>query len=422
MAIHSLSDLVFYARERSEFYRELYAPLPPGEVRLEKLPVIDQEKFWSAQAGEQNRLLTGALEDGIVFKSGGTTGNPKFSIFTREEWETFTRVFGRGMSEVAIAPGDRVANIFYAGELYASFLFIHGSLERATRGALNFPLAGATAPEAIAKAIKDFSINVIAGVPTTILALAEHMLKHDLPRASVNKIIFGGESLYPDQRALLEQIFPGVALHSIGYASVDAGLLGYADSTCAPQEHRAFGDETVMEIISEDTGEVIREPGVPGRLLVTNLTRKLMPIIRYPCGDRAQWMEPEGSRDRKFLLLGRSEEGARVGPVTVYYEDAQKVLEEFRGEGDLRAFQLVVERDGGKDLLILRISRPHGTDGVSPDFDSRLISAFYRVRPMLAELVTQGKIASPRIAWVEPSAIQINPRTGKLRRILDQRK
>ena len=48
-----------------------------------------------------------------------------------------------------------------------------------------------------------------------------------------------------------------------------------------------------------------------------------MPIIRYPVGDNAVWIEP----GRKLRIIGRAEEGARVGPVTVYYDDMRLVLE-----------------------------------------------------------------------------------------------
>ena len=56
----------------------------------------------------------------------------------------------------------------------------------------------------------------------------------------INRLLFGGESLYPDQRAILLSAFPNARAASIGYASVDAGLLGYADSACGPDEHRVF--------------------------------------------------------------------------------------------------------------------------------------------------------------------------------------
>src|SRR5882757_3018360 len=130
MKIYALSEIVAQAREKSPYYKKLYENIGnPKNVKLSDLPVIDQGEFWNANTIRDNQLLTGPMEDGIVFKSGGTTGQPKFSIFTREEWNTFTDVFGEGMGHTGLVKGDRLANLFYAGELYASFTFIMKSVE-----------------------------------------------------------------------------------------------------------------------------------------------------------------------------------------------------------------------------------------------------------------------------------------------------
>src|SRR3989338_4729487 len=106
-----LAELLQFVRVHSPFYRELYKYVAK-DCSLTDLPITEQQDFWTAYG--QNRLLTSAPIEGIVFKSCGTTGNPKFSVFTSEEWLTFTTEFGRGMARgKSIEPGDRVANIFY---------------------------------------------------------------------------------------------------------------------------------------------------------------------------------------------------------------------------------------------------------------------------------------------------------------------
>jgi phenylacetate-CoA ligase len=247
MKIYALSEIVTRAKEKSPYYRQLYKHVSdPSAVKLADLPVIDQGEFWTANTIRDNQLLTAPMEDGIVFKSGGTTGQPKFSIFTREEWDTFTQVFGEGMGHIGITRGDRIANLFYAGELYASFNFIMKSIEACPIPAVQFGISGAAAAETILKTVDDFQINVLSGLPTTILVVAEHYAQEPakFPNIKLEKIFFGGESMYPDQRKRLQAIFPGVKISSIGYASVDAGLLGYADSSCDVDEHRVFSKST----------------------------------------------------------------------------------------------------------------------------------------------------------------------------------
>ncbi|MFX5046192.1 hypothetical protein ABTC39_20460, partial [Acinetobacter baumannii] len=79
--------------------------------------------------------------------------------------------------------------------------------------------------------------------------------------------------------------FPNARIASIGCACVDAGLIGLSTPDCLADEHRVFEPETIVEIIDEATGEPIDEINRSGMLVVTSLTRTLMPLIRYPVGD-----------------------------------------------------------------------------------------------------------------------------------------
>ena len=141
MKIYSLKDLVEKARSESPFYKQLYKDLGTFSS-IEQLPVLDSAAFWKANSIDDNQVLTGPQADGIVFKSGGTTGNPKFSFFALEEWELFTRAFGEGMHKGGLQPGERIANLFYAGDLYASFMFISKSIEKSNSKVVHYPLSG----------------------------------------------------------------------------------------------------------------------------------------------------------------------------------------------------------------------------------------------------------------------------------------
>lgn len=415
-----LAELVRVARTHSPFYRELYADLAPGPVRLSDLPLIDQTAFWDANSSQENRLLTGPLRDGIVFKSGGTSGKPKFSVFSRDEWISFCEAFGRGMSANGLQPGEKVANIFYGGELYASFLFITQSIEHAPTGAIVYPIMGTTPPATILHVLAEHAIDVLAGVPSSLIQLACQADREQRTDFSVKKILFGGEPFYPDQRAFVEKVFPGVSVRSVGYASVDAGLLGYADPSCGPDEHRAFGAETIFEIVDEETGLAIDAVGVPGKVYVTELTRRLMPIIRYPAGDLAEWVDPPGVLDRKFRILGRSEEGARIGPMTLYLEDVRQILASFAEPLGLIDFQVLVTHADQRDRLTLRLA-VRSPESCGRTEDDALVAELFAQRPMFPELVRDGKIHPPAIAWTTEEGLERNPRTGKMKKILDLR-
>ncbi len=423
MKIFDWKELAKFAKQNSVYYGKLYSGISHFE-KLSDLPVVDQAEFWAANTSKNNQVFTSKQTDGIVFKSGGTTGNPKFSVFSKEEWDLFTRFFGEGMNKGGMVASDRIANLFYAGELYASFIFIMKCIESAPTPALQFPISGSTKPEIILQTVREFDINVLAGLPTTIMNVAEFYAhnREAFPEVKVSKILFGGESMYPDQRRRLQELFPGVSIRSIGYASVDAGLLGYFDDSCEADEHRCFGTATVLEIVDDDTNEPITEPNKPGKVLLTSLIRGYMPIIRYPVGDRAIWTEEasESNLDRKFLILGRSEEAARVGPVSVYYEDMRSFLDGLELDFQVTGFQLLISHSELKDKLTVRIACPE-KPADTKIIDQFIADSFGRERKMFAEASADNKIHPLHIDWVEPSAFEINPRTGKLRRVIDNR-
>lgn len=421
MTVWKLDELIRFVRERSAFYRRLYSSLPERIASIESLPILDQGEFWKANGLADNSVLTGPMHDGIVFKSGGTTGSPKFSVFSKSEWAAFNVLFGRGMAASNVKPGDRVANLFYAGQLYGSFLFINKSLEEAPVDVLQLPIGGATSVAETAALIADFRVNVVAGVPTTILELAEYAAAKGLAgRIKLEKALFGGEAMYPDQRERLAEVFPGIRPFSIGYASTDAGPLGYVDASCAPGEHRTFGGATVLEIVDEVTRRPIEETGREGLLVATDLGRSLMPIIRYPVGDRGMWLEPKGTADRKFLLMGRSDEAAKVGLVKIYTNDVREILMGLKGDLGPVNFQLVVVHHDRLDGLIVRVAAPSAAKATAAAADL-LVRRIHEARPLYEEFVREAKVHPIRVEWVEPGGLETNPRTGKMRHVIDRR-
>ncbi len=139
--------------------------------------MLDSQRFWAANTVQDNQVFTAPVTEGITFKSGGTTGQPKYSVFTHAEWRSFTDAFGQGMRRAGLQPGDRIGNLFYAGKLYASFLFIARSIEAAGVG-ICYPIAGDDLDEILAT-WRQFDLNVLAGVPTTLMKLLERLTPED---------------------------------------------------------------------------------------------------------------------------------------------------------------------------------------------------------------------------------------------------
>ncbi|MEU9075484.1 phenylacetate--CoA ligase family protein [Kitasatospora sp. NPDC004745] len=419
MSAKPLPDLIAFARANSPFYAELYRDLPASLDRLDQLPVVDQAAFWAANAWPDNRVLTGPLSDAGVYKTGGTTGVPKFSPWTREEHADSVTAFGAGLVGAGLRPGHRVANLFMAGELYGGFLYIEHALHHAPVDNVRLPVGGAAPDDYVADLITGFGVDVLAGEPMKLSAVADCLVRRGEVADRVELLLFGGDLLFADLRPILSRAFPRAAVASVGYASNDAGLVGAPVPGDDVRVHEAFAHRTVVELVDQVTGEAITTPGTPGRVVVTNLFRTLMPILRYPTGDRAEWVDADC---RRFRLLGRSAEGARVGTVAMPTEEIRSVLLAADPDRRIAGMQLVQRRWGGRDGLIIRLGhtdRPAAEE--LAELADRLVEAVYTARPLYPAEVALGSIHDLTVEWVPRSELVTNPRTGKLQQVLDER-
>ncbi|NRQ38595.1 phenylacetate--CoA ligase family protein [Nonomuraea sp. NN258] len=415
MPARPLSALIEHARRHSPFYAEVYRDVPEGAADLTQLPIVDQDAFWAANAWPDNRLLTGPLTDAGIYSSGGTTGAPKFSPWTRSEHADSVTAFGAGLARSGLKPGQRVANLFSAGELYGGFLYIEHALHNAPVENVRLPVACHAPDDYVADLIGVFGVHVLAGPPMKLAKVAQAVIERGRPAETVELLLFAGDLLFDDLRPQLAKAFPAASISSLGYASNDAGLIGAPVPGQDVRVHEAFADRTVVELIDEVTGEPITEPGVPGRVIVTNLFRTLMPIIRYPVGDLAEWVDADC---RAFRLVGRTSEGARVETVAMSTEAIREVLAAADPERAMSGMQMVQRRWDGKDGLILRLAT---VAEPQDELTRRLIDAVYAARPAYPQSVADGLIHPLSIEWVRPSDLMLHPRTGKVLRVVDER-
>ncbi|WPF66856.1 MULTISPECIES: AMP-binding protein [unclassified Corynebacterium] len=417
MSIAPVAEHIEFVRTHSPYYRRLYRDLPPRpEVR--DLPVVDTAEFWQANHPEHNSVLTAPPSDALVLRSGGTTGAPKFSWWSTQEWRGFCRAFGQGLVGTGMKPGARVANLFYAGDLYASFTFVLDSLAYCPLATTRFPFGGGLPTEQLAQALAEFRITTIAALPSTVITLAEHLASTGRTLPEVELILVGGELLFDDRLPLLRAAFPHTRVGSVGYASVDAGLLGRPVPGGDLRVHQSWHPYTHTEILDEETNAPITEPGIPGRLVVTDLRRRLMPIVRYPAGDRAQWVDYAAGT---FRLMGRTGDALRIAYVTMYTEDVHAVVSRVDAEKQITALQLVAVHKEGLDGLILRAATVNPDPHRHAALAREIIAAVLQARPAYAEATAHRQVLPLAVEWVHHRDLATHPRSGKLLRVIDQR-
>ncbi|MHC8344006.1 phenylacetate--CoA ligase family protein [Pseudomonas sp. RT6P73] len=415
---YSLEQLVPYIRQHSNFYRTHLSHLPDDAITLKDLPLTNVADYW-ADSNDLNHwpVLTGNVDDALVFKTGGSTSHGKLTVYSTSEWQALVSTFGDSVSS-QLENGDRVANLFFSGDLYASFLFIHDSLAHVKRSICEFPFTGEVSMDVLADALDQHRINVLVGVPAQLLRFAAYLTQHRRVLCGVDTLLYGGESLFGPQLAILTQVFPNVRIASIGYASVDAGLIGATSRDCALGEHRVFEPQALLEIVDELTGEVIDECDRTGLLVVTNLTRRLMPVLRFPVGDRACWREPGTTPMRKFALQGRSAQSqrVRVGSMSLLIDEIQQIVQRV---ADTDQWQLRIEHDGYKDIVSVKWV-PDAQTVATAAMCQTLYEALVAHDFALEHLNREG-LLELRVLSCNVTELKLHPRSGKQMRVLDLR-
>ncbi|KAK7967204.1 uncharacterized protein PG986_001481 [Apiospora aurea] len=130
----------------------------------------------------------------------GTTAHPKVSFYSHSELESVSRQLAEGLTRCGVRAGDLVANLFYAGDLYGSFLLhILSVYHLPPGGAIQLPIAGHLSLESMEAHIVEFEASGVLATVTTMSKLAERILSAGKTHPYVRLLLFSGEAFYADQ-------------------------------------------------------------------------------------------------------------------------------------------------------------------------------------------------------------------------------
>lgn len=418
-SVSSVQELVKFAREKSPYYQEHYVNLPEDVSELAAIPILDHSRFWAANTGlpPENQVITAPLTDGAVFRTGGTTAVPKASYVTREELREGAQTYAACLVRAGLRPGDRVANMLYGGDLYKGFLDLSLALTDAPTPNLHLSI-GVAPLESQVWTLRTYAATVVVAMPTVMCRLADYLIKLD-QLLSVRLLLYVGELLLKDQRVLLNRAFPSAQIGPVLYTSVDGGLIGLPDAQPGgvdqdPMCYTVNTSSMIMELVT-DVGDVITAEGVKGIVVITNLRRRLMPTIRYPMGDEAEWVDYSS---RKFRLCGRAAVGVRVGPASYDMTSLKEIVSTSLKSEKVNGFQVLLRRARGMDEMVFRIACQPG----DPEQASQQVGKeMDRVHEEWAKEVAERFVNPLVIEWVSVQELHYNARSGKLKEIVDLR-
>ncbi|WP_037604106.1 acyl-CoA reductase [Streptacidiphilus rugosus] len=351
----------------------------------------------------------------VFFRSGGSSGAPKLSAFTWDDYHEHMRCGAEGLLAAGFdVRTDRAMNLFFGGLLYGGFSSFFSVLE--TLQAVQYPMAAQDDHALVARSIVEHRVNALFGMPNYLMRVFTEGEAELRAYRGVRKVFFGGEHFPQAQRDWLRSEFGVEVVRSAAYGSVDAGPLGYQCQAAPDRVHHLFSGLQTLEILAveEDRPTAV---GETGRLVFTAHTRRGQRLDRYEIGDLGRWVPgdcPCGRRTPRFELLGRFGDIFRSGSHFLNVRRFVAVAEETLGHRG--ALQIVLDEDAAGESLTVRLEAE-----ADPLPQEAARQAFLDGYPELAAAVLRDRLVELRVEHLLSDAFERTAASGKLPAVADHR-
>lgn len=398
------SKLFSTMKNKSSFENEKF-PTPNRST-----PIMEKEDF-------QKQKIADSYSD-LFFYSGGSSGDPKLSVFTYDDYHRQMELAAEGLYAAGLDPiSDRCMNLFYAGSLYGGFVSFFTILEKLE--AVHFPMGASTDFSLVGKTIITNRVDTLLGMPSYLMQLFKE--NHDAFKKyrGIKKIFFGGEHFSEAQRGYLKREYGVEVIRSAAYGSVDAGPLGFQCEFAVGGIHHLHEKLHDLEFVDLEKDSPVKD-GEIGRLLFTSKVRHGQKIERYAIGDVGKKLSGPcacGRRGVRFELLGRHGDVFRIGTTFLSYQKFQKILiDQFEYEGSIQ-LHLYAGSGAQKDKVVLKVENQFNNTQ-TPESLKKIFMGQYND---LNLVVNTDLVLDFEVELVERAGLTFSPSTGKLRSVIDHR-
>lgn len=331
-----LADIVSYARTHAPFYAEKYRHLPENMTEVQQLPVSTKTELMSrfddwvtdvaitkekVEAFVQNKALIGHqfLGQYTVSTTSGTTGVPAILIYDANMMTVVMALnmmrsvpawlsFGDFMQ--MLKRGARTASVWATdGHFLGISMAQRQLIERPSR-ASRMRIISVTSPIAhIVEELNTFQPAMLNAYATAAALLADEQAAGRL-HIQPTLLLTSSESLPAGERERISQVFGGAKVRD-NYGASEFVAAGY---DCGHGWLHINADWLMLEPVDTEYQPV--QPGeTSSAVLLTNLTNRVQPIIRYEMGDRIT-VNPElcacGSPLPAIRVEGRTDDVLRL--------------------------------------------------------------------------------------------------------------
>ena len=344
-----------------------------------------------------------------VHSSSGTTGIPTVIYLTAEDMNSWTDLVARSIVATGCSSKDVFQNMMTYG-LFTGGLGMHYGAERV--GLTVIPVGGGNTRRQL-QVMQDFKTTVLHVTPSYLLHIHTKMDEYDVKPSQlhVRKAFLGAEPYSENTRLKLEEMYGIDVYNSYGLSEMNGP--GVAFECVCKQDMHVWEDGYVLEIIDPETGEVLPD-GEKGEVVLTNLVRSAMPVIRYRTRDLA-YVHPEpcpcGRTHRRLSrILGRTDDMLIVNGVNVFPSQIEEVIMSIPEVGTNYLIHLT--KSGSLDRMAVKV-----------EIYSKMFTGDMSMLDALKRKITDQLRASitinPHVELHEPGALPVSE--GKAKRVVDER-
>ena len=345
----------------SAFYRDRLASrsFNPAVDPLSLLPFTTREDLEKDQEAvpPYGTLLTKPLDAyQRLHQTSGSRGRPLVWLDTAETWAWFKRCWATIYRAAGLTAEDRLMFPFSFGP----FIGFWGAFESA-QDLGNFVLpTGGMSTTARLRTMIDHDITVICCTPTYALRMAEVAGQERIDLAAVRPrrikaLIVAGEpgGNIPGTRSRIESAWDARVFDHAGMTEM--GAWGF-ECHEAPGGQHVMENEFIAEVVDPATGEALAD-GEAGELVLTNLGREAMPLIRYRTGDQVVLRRGRCACGRSFArieggILGRVDDMLIIRGNNVFPSAIEGLLREIP---EVVEFRIAVQQPGALNELRIDI-------------------------------------------------------------------
>lgn len=331
--------------------------------------------------------------------SSGTKGKPTVVGYTAADLDVWRDVMARAMTAAGGRPGDTLHVAFGYG-LFTGGLGFHDGAERL--GMTVVPVSSGNTARHILL-LQDLRPTGICATPSFALHIAETLEAQggDARALGLRYGMYGAEPWTEGVRAALERAFGCPAYDIYGLSEIiGPGVAGECE---ARDGLHVADDHFLPEVIDPHTGAVL-PAGREGELVLTTLTKRALPMIRYRTGDITTLSDAPCRCGRTSARIarvkGRSDDMLIIKGVNLYPSEVEATL--LAMVELVPHYQLVVDRSSTLARLEVQVEPAPAVVARCAGFDAAhpiLVDLQRRVAERLAKAIGLSvtlTLAAPR--------------------------